>query len=222
MYRYIATELCYCTLKESFRRNDNHQQLQLTDKELLCQIGSALEFLHEKAICHRDLKPSSILISRPNGTLRQHVKLTHFAYTRASSIGVLPLHKLLESKGWLPPEIYNQQEICFTFAMDVFSLGLVFAYVLSGGIHAFGSDKESRVFNLKKKLPMTITIQNLKDVVGAEKMFDLIKMMLSYNHEERPSVTAVLNKLETYQSTAAATAAKEATDQQLHGNHIMF
>ena len=182
MCRYVATELCYTTLKQLIRHNDE-QQLEITDsKELLCQIGLALQFLHDKSICHRNLKPSSILISRSNGTLRQHVKLTNFAFTRASSTCAnSPLHKLVESKGWLPPEIYHPQAT-FTSVMDVFSLGLVITYVLSRGIHVFGNDKESRISNIKMmRIPMAITIQHLKDVVGAEEALSLIKMMLSFN-----------------------------------------
>ena len=91
----------------------------------------------------------------------------------------------------MAPEIYD----CYTFdlAMDVFPLGILFAYVLSGGVHPFGVDKEDRIFNIKKKHPMSFTIQHLNDVVGAADVFDLICSMLSFDPEKRPTVSLVLN-----------------------------
>ena len=77
--------------------------------------------------------------------------------------------------------------------MDIFSLGILFAYVLSRGIHPFGSEKEDRIFNIKRKQPMSFTIQHLKDVVEAADIFDLICSMLSFDPEERPTSSAVLN-----------------------------
>ena len=85
--------------------------------------------------------------------------------------------------------------------MDVFSLGLLFAYVLSGGVHAFGSDKEERVFSIKKKKPMSLTVDQFKGVLRAAEVFDLIRLMVSYNPSKRPSATAVVNHTFFGQST---------------------
>ena len=77
--------------------------------------------------------------------------------------------------------------------MDIFALGLLFAYVLSGGLHAFGSDKEERIFSIKKRKPMSLTVDQLKDVLRAAEVFDLIRSMVTYNPDERPTANSVLN-----------------------------
>ena len=51
--------------------------------------------------------------------------------------------------------------------MNVFSLGLVFAYVLSG-VHPFGSTKEDRILNMKNKRAMTMTVGQLFGKLGKE------------------------------------------------------
>ena len=118
------------------------------------------------------------------------MKLTNFGIFRVVKPGQ-PLFKVTGTKGWSAPEIYSQSN--FTFAMDIFSLGILFAYVLSRGVHPFGSEKEDRIFNIKRKQPMSFTIQHLKDVVEAADIFDLICSMLSFDPEERPTSSAVLN-----------------------------
>ena len=158
---------------------------------ILKQITSALEYLHSKEVYHRDLKPSNILISPPNGTLPPTMKLTNFAFTCVSK-NSLPLWKQVKNKGWMAPEIYELET--FTFAMDLFSLGLLFFYVLSGGTHAFGSTKEERIIYIKMRKAMTLTLEQLKDVPGAVGFFEIITLMLSFIPEERPSASAVLNQ----------------------------
>ena len=187
--RYIASERCCATLKNYVQGKCTIPQIP-DNKELMRQITAGIEYLHSRDICHRDLKPSNILISRSDGTLPPQIKLSEFAFTRTSKTA-LPLHKLAGTKGWMAPEMYNEES--FTSSLDIFSLGLVFVFVLSGGLHAFGTDKEERNRNIKKKRAMTFTIQQLQNVVGAVEIYDLIRSMLSFIPEERPSASAILN-----------------------------
>ena len=120
------------------------------------------------------------------------MKLGGFGFTRLSKTP-LPLWKQVgTNKGWMAPEIYDLK--IFTTAMDIFSLGLVFAFVLSGGLHAFGTNKHENICNMKEKLPMTLTVHQLKNVgSGVAGVFELICTMLSYNPEERPGATMAFN-----------------------------
>lgn len=43
------------------------------------------------------------------------------------------------TEGWIAPEILNQENERTTCAVDIFSLGCVFYYVLSEGEHPFGN-----------------------------------------------------------------------------------
>ena len=127
--------------------------------------------------------------------------------------------------------MYTQCE--FTWAMDVFSMGCLFAYVLSGGVHPFGVEKEDRIVNIKKKQPMSFTIQHLNGVVGAAGVFDLICSMLSFDPEERPTASAVFkdpffNRVSTLSSSVPpvneATAASSSTSTllQTESGNVIF
>ena len=190
--------MCGGNLKQLVRGEYNipPPHAPIADKEILRQITCGLQYLHEKNICHRDMKPSNIFISRPDATLGPQLKLGNsFGFNRTAV--KLPLWKLVGmSKCWVAPDIYDANvHTVFTKAMDVFALGLVFAFVLTGGSHAFGIEKEEIVLNIKKKKPMSFTIQQLKDATdgAAAGIYELISSMLSFNPEERPSATSVFN-----------------------------
>ncbi|KAH7943234.1 hypothetical protein HPB52_006546 [Rhipicephalus sanguineus] len=87
--------------------------------------------------------------------------------------------------GWIAPEMLSGQGRA-TKAVDVFSLGCVFYYVLSGGRHPFGDTLE-RQANIKHGR------HNLLDVgTNGPLGQSLIEQMLHTDPQERPSVSAVV------------------------------
>ena len=99
------------------------------------------------------------------------------------------LFELSLSKSWMPPETH--EKFTFTAAMDQFALGLLFGYTLSRGRHPYGDDEEIRVSRIKKKEPMRLTVQHLKDVKDPADVFQLISSLLSLDPSQRPSASAV-------------------------------
>ncbi|TWU70682.1 bifunctional endoribonuclease/protein kinase ire1 [Metarhizium rileyi] len=78
-----------------------------------------------------------------------------------------------------------------TRAIDIFSLGLVFFYVLTNGSHPFDcGDRYMREVNIRKN---NYSLQ-LLDVLGdfAFEAKDLIKSMLNANPKQRPSATEIM------------------------------
>ena len=195
-------------MKQLISSNYKGPAVGISTTEMLWQITSAIEYLHEKSICHCDLKPSNILVSCSDGSLQPRMKLSNFGFSRVSKTA-LPLWKLAGTKGWMAPEIYDLET--FTPLMDIFSLGLLYVFVLSRGLHAFGVEKEDRIVNIKKRQPMTLTIQQLKNVVRAAEVFKLICKMLSFDPEQRPIATAVLNDAFFYHPNYETSTAVETT-----------
>lgn len=64
--------------------------------------------------------------------------------------------------------------------MDIFALGLVFGYTLSGGKHPFGNDSDEWVMRIKNKAPMKMVRNHLREPYSSEgdEAYDLIKSML--------------------------------------------
>ena len=92
----------------------------------------------------------------------------------------------------MPSEIYNNKN--FAFSMNIFSLGCMYAYILSGGLHPFGLKEEEQIMRIKNKEKMILTANQFhlpeeEDVVD---VLVLILSMLNANPESRPTISAVL------------------------------
>lgn len=93
------------------------------------QIGSALEYMHQKHICHYDVKPSNILLDdKGNATLidfgisKGYTEEGH--QTSSTPVGI--------SAGYAPLEQYQQSLQDFSPATDVYGLAATLFYLLTG------------------------------------------------------------------------------------------
>ena len=182
-------EACASNLKEFVSGNYNGPLLHTSKIDILKQLASGLDFLHGHIIFHHDLKPSTVLISHAIRT--PQIKLSNFAFVRVCQSRDLPLCKTAgTNKAWMAPEVYELAEVALS--MNIFTLGLLFAFFLSGGLHPFADEKEERASNIKQKKPIILTVEQLKNIVGAEEIFNLIRSMLKFEVSERPTALEVL------------------------------
>ncbi|MCB1049143.1 MAG: protein kinase, partial [Acidobacteria bacterium] len=98
--------------------------------KLFLQIGEAVAYAHRSLVIHRDLKPNNILIDREG-----QVKLLDFGI--AKWVHTPALHQAVTQTGsnpltpeWASPEQTLGRSV--TTASDVFQLGLLLHYLLSG------------------------------------------------------------------------------------------
>lgn len=131
---YIAMEY----IKEgdlSWWLQDGQTIDEATTHEITKQVLQGLSVLHERHICHRDLKPQNILVASLNPHL--HVKIADFGASKHTE--KTELRTRIGTNGYLAPEILgllNSVENLgrFTFAIDIWSLGcLVYQMLTSSG-----------------------------------------------------------------------------------------
>lgn len=185
-FYYIALELCEATLQDYVEKPD-FDRGHLEPTTLLHQATSGLHHLHSLDIVHRDIKPHNVLISRRNTVGQAKAMISDFGLCKKLSHGRLSFSRksgITGTDGWIAPEMLSGQGRA-TKAVDVFSLGCVFYYVLSGGRHPFGDTLE-RQANIKHGR------HNLADVGTHGPLGQsLIEQMLHTDPQERPSVAAV-------------------------------
>ncbi|XP_008440915.1 serine/threonine-protein kinase/endoribonuclease IRE1a-like isoform X1 [Cucumis melo] len=151
--------------------------------KLMRDIVAGLEHLHELGIIHRDLKPQNVLIVKQQSICS---KLSDMGISKRLPANVSSLgHRATGcgSSGWQAPEqlLHGRQ----TRAIDLFSLGCVLFFCVTGGRHPFGDSLERDVNIVNNKMNLLL-VDNIPEVV------DLISQLLNPNPGLRPKASEVL------------------------------
>uniref|UniRef100_A0A8C2W136 non-specific serine/threonine protein kinase n=1 Tax=Chinchilla lanigera TaxID=34839 RepID=A0A8C2W136_CHILA len=191
-FHYLALELCQASLQE-YVESPDPDRWGLEPRMVLQQLTSGLAHLHSLHIVHRDLKPGNILIAGPDSQGQGRVVLSDFGLCKKLPAGRCSFSLrsgIPGTEGWMAPELLQlQPPDSPTSAVDIFSAGCVFYYVLSRGGHPFG-ESLCRQANILVGTPCLAHLEEeAHDKVLAR---DLVEAMLSPLPQARPSAYQVL------------------------------
>ncbi|KAG5358600.1 Serine/threonine-protein kinase ppk4 [Yarrowia sp. B02] len=207
-FLYIALEWCPGTLEDVFEdASDKFPGVKehMNHVAVLEQIAEGVKYLHSLKIVHRDLKPQNILVA-PVKKRRAKKAAPDDKYAVRMLISDFGLCKRLENdqssfrattanggagtSGWRAPEVLNDDSNRrATRALDIFSLGCVFFYVLTGGGHPFG-DRYLKESNIIRGIYNLDALDEAIPQLAVEAR-DLITHMISRDPSERPSAEEV-------------------------------
>ncbi|KAL7192822.1 hypothetical protein ACSBR2_024607 [Camellia fascicularis] len=152
--------------------------------KLMRDVVSGLVHLHELGIIHRDLKPQNVLIIKERSLC---AKLSDMGISKhlVGDVSSLGHHATgYGSAGWQASEQLLQGRQ--TRAVDMFSLGCVLFYCITGGRHPFG-DRFERDINIVKNKADLFLVEYIPEAV------DLISRLLDPNAELRPKALEVFH-----------------------------
>ncbi|KAG7026700.1 Serine/threonine-protein kinase/endoribonuclease IRE1a, partial [Cucurbita argyrosperma subsp. argyrosperma] len=142
---------------------------------------AGLVHLHELGIIHRDLKPQNVLIIKKKSIC---AKLSDMGISKHLSADMSSLGHRCGSSGWQAPEQLLQGRQ--TRAVDLFSLGCVLFFCITGGRHPFG-DRLERDINIVKNQMNLFLVESIPEAL------DLISQLLNPNPCLRPKASEVLH-----------------------------
>ena len=153
--------------------------------ELFRQIASAIKYIHDKNICHRDLKPDNICFTKMGQMENNTAKLIDFGLGKLMKTKNEILDTIVGSPLFVAPEVLLGN---YTKKCDIWSLGVIL-FILVGGYPPFlGNDNGDT--NMKiKKMKYKFKEDNFKD--ASDEVIDLIKHCL-VKEEERFDIEQVL------------------------------
>lgn len=205
---YIALELAEYTLADLVDK-DIISSIALSRVELCRQAALGLQHLHKLDIVHRDLKPQNILVSFPfKPDCERKVMLSDFGLSKyLKTVNNDPTSSAFRyydgTTGWIAPEIVKaklneEKTILPTKAADIFSLGCVFYYIISGGQHPFGKSA-NRQYNILSGLD-SMNLFSLSRCLDENELNEeqvvmathVIESMISNNPINRPTIGHIL------------------------------
>lgn len=205
-FLYIALEWCPGTLEDVFEDAEKFPGVKenMNHVAVLEQIAEGVKYLHSLKIVHRDIKPQNILVA-PVKKRRAKKTTPEDKYAVRMLISDFGLCKRLENdqssfrattangagtSGWRAPEVLNDDSNRrATRALDIFSLGCVFYYVLTSGSHPFG-DRYLKESNIIRGI---YNLDSLDEAIPhlAVEARDLITNMILRDPSKRPSAEEV-------------------------------
>ncbi|KAL9241510.1 hypothetical protein vseg_015617 [Gypsophila vaccaria] len=169
------------------RKNNGYPSAQLL--KIMRDMVCGLAHLHELGIIHRDIKPQNILIHNIliNGEKALRAKLSDMGISKRllADMSSLGLHATGHgSSGWQAPEqlLHGRQ----TRAMDMFSLGCVLFFCVTGGSHPFG-ERFERDNNIIKNQVDLFLVENIPEAM------ELLARLLQPDPQMRPKASEVLH-----------------------------
>ncbi|CAA0807032.1 Serine/threonine-protein kinase/endoribonuclease IRE1b [Striga hermonthica] len=151
--------------------------------KLMRDIVCGLAHLHELGIVHRDLKPQNVLIIKDRSI---SAKISDMGISKLLDGEMSSLTKHATgygSSGWQAPEQLRRER--HTRAVDLFSLGCILFFCITGGKHPFGEslERDVNIVNDRKDL---FLIDHIPEAT------DLISRLLDPDPYLRPKATEVM------------------------------
>ena len=145
----------------------------------LCQICTALKYLHYKKIIHRDIKPANIFMNGLN-----QIKLGDFGISKnLKTYGFAS--SFVGSTYYMAPEIVDGEN--YSFEADIWALGVTF-YELMNLRKPFRANYPAIYLEIKTK-----EVEEINNIYSKE-FKDLIYQMLNKEPNKRPKANDILRK----------------------------
>ena len=187
-FLYLALERCNYNLNDYILApgtknkliNTKDRNLTPHCMEIMRDIVSGLAFLHTVGIVHRDLKPQNVLLTPSLKAKVSDMGLCKQLGAEQSSFEGTGFG----SAGWQAAEVLRRDGSRLTRSVDIFSLGCVLFYVMTGGEHPYGVHYE-RDGNIMLARP------KLNPLGRMPLALNMIRVMISADPSQRPTSAAV-------------------------------
>ena len=147
---------------------DQKEQLSLEAiMQIGIQLGSALDYAHDKGVVHRDMKPDNVVLS-PDGS---STKVADFGIARMQIAGheeTTQVGLMLGTPRYMSPEQATGDEV--DGRSDLFAVGVIL-YEMITGKKAFDADTmPTLIMQIVKKNPLPIRQINSEAPIGLQKV----------------------------------------------------
>jgi serine/threonine protein kinase len=128
---------------------DNSRLPLSTALRLAQETAEALHYAHEQGVVHRDIKPANILVA-----LDGNPKIADFGIAKLNQSDLTLPGQVLGSPAYMAPEQLSEEQV--DGRSDLFSLGVILYFMLTGHRPFQGNSTATVCFKLANREPVTV------------------------------------------------------------------
>ncbi|EAS05276.2 dual-specificity kinase domain protein (macronuclear) [Tetrahymena thermophila SB210] len=179
---FIENKKCYIILDYvvGFSLQDYLEKHQKMSEEytkfVIIESLKAIQYLHQKGVCHRDITSNNILIDEKKNS----IKLIDFSNSKTCDF-----RRMMTKTGtisFMAPEIFKEQE--YDKQVDMWSLGIVTFQLLTGQLPFYSANEQILIQDIQKK-GLDISQQNKLLAHISTSGLDFLSQILKKNPRER-------------------------------------
>jgi eukaryotic-like serine/threonine-protein kinase len=163
--------------------------------QILRQVCGALEEAHRKGIIHRDIKPANIILCQERGGIPDFAKVVDFGLVMIRGGPAEATKAPHGTLGYIAPEVIVDPD-AVEHTADLYALGAVGYFLLSGETVFSGSAAEFYVFAHHPQLPRPLS-EVTRNPVPAELEAAIFRCLASRPADRYPSAAALADELAT-------------------------
>jgi len=133
--------------------------------DIVSQVCDALDYAHNQGIVHRDIKPGNIMVLE-----NRQVKVTDFGIARATASSKTRTGEIKGTPPFMSPEQFASSKV--DGRSDIFSLGVVLYWLLTGQLPFRGSSLTSLMYQITRVRHEPPTKHNPRIFKAAETIVD--------------------------------------------------
>ena len=121
-----------------------------TTLRLVQEVAEALHYAHAQGVVHRDIKPANILVTSDG-----HPKIVDFGIAKLNQAELTVPGQVLGSPAFMAPEQLSEEGV--DARSDLFSLGVILYYMLTGHRPFQGNSTTTVCFKLVNHEPLSVS-----------------------------------------------------------------
>src|SRR5579862_4057599 len=146
-----------------------------TTLQLVQEIAEALHHAHARGVVHRDIKPANILVD-----VDGHPKIADFGIAKLNRTEMTTPGEVLGSPSYMAPEQFSDEG--GDARSDLFSLGVILYYMLTGHKPFQGNSTDTVCFKLMNHNPVPVSTFQLK---CSPELDSIVSRAISKDPEQR-------------------------------------
>ena len=170
-------------------KDNKEKNLERIAGKIIKIIAQGVQYLNQFGIVHRDLKPENIIFGKENDI--KSIKIIDLGVCITLPYGKMS-SEAIGTLAYIAPEMYTHKD--YSYKVDVWSIGILLYYLVTGGILPFDDEKNDEDVLAKK---VVYTHQEYPEQYFGDKSKSLISVIdkaLEKNPEKRITINNFLNE----------------------------